>query len=184
MVDPLKVGGIFQLPPPCTIRQLQSLQGKANFLRRFITNYAENTKGFMHLLKKDVPLHWDEATQCYFESLKHALTYTPLLQPPNYNKYFLLYLATAESKIGMVLVQKDDFLFEYVIYYLSQGLAIPERNYSHIEKLALVAVHVVQWFYHYILFPTTIVIVVVNPFQYVLTRRVICRNISRWIVIL
>jgi hypothetical protein len=55
MVDPLKVEAIIQLPPPCTILQLQSLQGKANFLRCFIANYAEITKGFMHLLKKDVP---------------------------------------------------------------------------------------------------------------------------------
>jgi hypothetical protein len=55
MVDPLKVEAIIQFPPPRTILQLQSLQGKANFLRRFIANYAEITKGFMHLLKKDVP---------------------------------------------------------------------------------------------------------------------------------
>src|SRR5271156_5834341 len=58
MVDPFKVEAIIKLPPPRTIRQLQSLQGKGNFLRRFIANYAEITKGFMHLLKKDVPFIW------------------------------------------------------------------------------------------------------------------------------
>jgi hypothetical protein len=121
MVDPLKVEAIFQLPPLRTILQLQSLQGKVNFLRRFIANYAEITKGFMHLLKKDVPFHWDEAAQHSFNALKHALTTAPLLRPPNYNKDFLLYLAVAESTIGMVLVQEDDFLSEYVIYYLSEA---------------------------------------------------------------
>jgi polyhydroxyalkanoate synthesis regulator protein len=40
-VDPLKVEAILNLPPPSTLRQLQSLQGKENFLRRFIPNYAE-----------------------------------------------------------------------------------------------------------------------------------------------
>jgi hypothetical protein len=105
MVDPLKVEAIIQLPPPpCTILQLQSLQGKANFLRRFIANYAEITKGFMRLLKKDVPFYWDDAAQCSFDTLKHALTIAPLLRPPNYNKDFLLFLAVAESTIGMVLV--------------------------------------------------------------------------------
>jgi hypothetical protein len=54
MFDPLKVEAIIQLPPPHTILQLQSLQGKVNFLRRFITNYAKITKGFMCLLKKGV----------------------------------------------------------------------------------------------------------------------------------
>jgi hypothetical protein len=45
-VDPLKVEAILNLPPPSSLRQLQSLQGKANFLRHFIPNYAELTLGF------------------------------------------------------------------------------------------------------------------------------------------
>jgi hypothetical protein len=45
-VDPLKVEVILNLPPPSSLHQLQILQGKANFLRRFIPNYAELTLGF------------------------------------------------------------------------------------------------------------------------------------------
>ena len=133
MVNPLKVEAIVQFPPPCTILQLQSLQGKVNFLRRFIANYAEITKGFMRLLKKDVPFHWDNATQRYFDALKHALTTSPLLRPPNYNKDFLLYLAAAESTIDMVLVQEDDLFSEYVIYYLSRGL-VDQNSITLISK--------------------------------------------------
>jgi hypothetical protein len=48
--------------------------------------------------------------QCSFEVLKCALTSVPLLCPPDYDKDFLLHLATAESTIGMVLVQEDDSL--------------------------------------------------------------------------
>jgi hypothetical protein len=104
MVDPLKVEAIVQLPLPCTILQLQSLQGKVNFLSHFIANYAEITKGFMCLLKKDIHFHWDDATQLSFDVLKHSLTTAPLLRPPNYKNNFLLYLATTESTISMVLV--------------------------------------------------------------------------------
>jgi hypothetical protein len=124
----------------------------------------------MHLLKKDAPFFWDQATQCSFDALKHTLTIAPLLWPPNYNKDFLLYLASLESTIGMVLVQEDNSFSEYVIYYLSQGLIGPELNYSHIEKIALAVVHIVQRFRHYVLFRKTTVIVVVNPFQYMLAR--------------
>jgi hypothetical protein len=35
-VDPLKIKVIIALPPPNNLTQLQNLQGKANFLRRFI----------------------------------------------------------------------------------------------------------------------------------------------------
>jgi hypothetical protein len=60
MVDPQKVKAILQFPPLCMIRQLQRLEGKTNFLHRFIVNYANITKGFMRLLKKDTPFIWDE----------------------------------------------------------------------------------------------------------------------------
>ena len=59
MVDMLKVESIFQLPPLRTIRQLQGLQGKSNFLRWFIMNYVNITKGFTCLLM-DTPFIWDE----------------------------------------------------------------------------------------------------------------------------
>jgi hypothetical protein len=169
MVNPLKVEAIIQFPPPRTILQLQSLQGKSKFLRCFIANYAKITKGFMCLLKKDVPFHWDEAAQHSFKEFKRALTTAPLLRPPNYNKDFLLYLFATELTISMVLVQKDHFLLEYVIYYLSRGLVGLVLNYSHVEKLALEVVHAIQWFCHYILFRKTTIISIVNLFQYVLT---------------
>jgi hypothetical protein len=100
----------------------------------------------MHLLKKGVPFYWDEASQHSFDALKRALTSAPLLRHPDYGKYFLLYLATTESKINMVLVQEDDVLDEHIIYYLSRGLVGLELNYLHVEKLALADIHVVQWF--------------------------------------
>jgi hypothetical protein len=96
-----------------------------NFLRHFIANYADITKVFILLLKKYIPFHWENATQCSFDALKHALMTTPLLRPPNYNKDLLLYLVVVESTIGMLLVQEDDLFSEYVIYYPSRGLVGP-----------------------------------------------------------
>ena len=92
------------------IRKLQSLQGKSNYLRRFIINYAKITKGFMHLLKQDTPFVWDETTQLAFEALKKDLWLTPLLRQLDYSRDFILYLAVSESTIGVVLVQEDDKL--------------------------------------------------------------------------
>eukprot|EP00253_Pinus_taeda_P015636 PITA_15636 len=119
-----KVEAIVQLPPPSSIRQLQSLQGKANFLRRVIANYAKITKGFMRLLRKGVPFMSDDFVQWSFHALKKALVPVPLLSPLDYGRDFLLYLVAAKSTIGMVLVQDDDALIEHVIYYLSRGLIV------------------------------------------------------------
>ena len=117
-VYPSKVEEIINLPPPSTLHQLQSLQGKEFFLRQFIPNYAELTKGFTRLLKHNIPFFWDEVTDRYFNALKHALTHAPLLHPPNYNQDYFLYLATSNSMIGMVLVQEYEFHIEHVIIIL------------------------------------------------------------------
>ena len=69
----------------------------------------------------------------------------------------------------MVLVQEDEELQEHVIYYLSQNLINVEMHYSHVEKLALATLHVVQRLRHYILIRQTLVVAHVNPFQFVLT---------------
>ena len=60
----------------------------------------------------------------------------------------------------------------------------PELRYSPIEKLALAAVHAVQRLCHYILLRKIFVLATVNPFQFVLSRRVIGGKYNRWIVIL
>jgi hypothetical protein len=157
-VDPLKVEAILNLPPPSTLCQLQSLQGKEIFLRRFIPNYAELTKGFTRLLKKGHDFVWDKTANKAFEALKLALTHTPLLFPPDYSQDYFLYLASSDSTIAMVLVQEDDSHDEHVIYYLSRSLTTTKTKYLHVEKLALAVVQVVQHFRHYILLHRTTII--------------------------
>eukprot|EP00253_Pinus_taeda_P030841 PITA_30841 len=183
-VDPSKVGAIIKLPPPSSLRQLQSLQGKANFLHRFIPNYAEITKGFTRLLKQNTSIFWDEIDEKSFDALKHTLTHAPLLHPPNYNQDYFLYLAASYSTIGMVLVQEDEFSTEHVIYYLSRTLNPSELKYSQVEKLALASVQDVQRFRHYILLRKTKIISDCNPMVYILTKQLLGGKYSKWIVIL
>jgi hypothetical protein len=122
-VDPLKLKSILASPPPKNITQLQILQAKAKFLHRFVCNYAEITKGFIRLLHKVAPFIWDATAQHSFDDLTHSLTNTPLLHPPKYARYYILYLVAFASTIAMVLVQEDDDDAEHVIYYLSKILS-------------------------------------------------------------
>lgn len=87
----------------------------------------------MRVLKKDTPFICDEPTQCSFNALKQALRKTTLLSPPNYNKDFLLYVATSKTAIGMVLVQTDDDQNEHIIYYLNKGLVGAKLHDAYIE---------------------------------------------------
>jgi hypothetical protein len=183
-VDPLKVEAILNLPPPSTLFQLQSLQGKENFFLRFIPNHAEITHGFTRLLKKGSEFVWDTIANNAFEALKLSLMHALLLFPPDYSRDYFLYLAASNYTIGMVLVQEDDANDEHVIYYLSQSLTPIEIKYLHVKKLALVAVQAVRCFHHYILSCKTTVISHCNPMQHILTRQLLGGKYSKWIVIL
>ena len=59
-IDPLNIATILTLPTPTNLLELQSLQGKENFLRHFVCNFAEKMHGYMLLLKKDTPFFYDD----------------------------------------------------------------------------------------------------------------------------
>jgi hypothetical protein len=97
---------------------------------------------------------------------------------------YIIYLATSTSTIVMVLVQEDPHGEEHVIYYLRKSLSDLKLRYSHVEKLALVAIIVAQRFCHYIFLRTTTIIADSNPMYHILTRQVIGGKYSKWIVVL
>eukprot|EP00253_Pinus_taeda_P034168 PITA_34168 len=111
-----------------------------------------------------------------FERLKGLLVSAPLLRPPNYHRDYTLYLATADTTIGMVLVQTDYDDTEHVIYYLSRNFLDTETRYAHVEKLALAAVCAIQRFRHYILLRTTTMVSDCNPMTYILSRKLLGGN--------
>eukprot|EP00253_Pinus_taeda_P009010 PITA_09010 len=183
LLDLCKFQAIIDLPPPSNLLQIQKLQGKAKFLRRFIPNYVELAKGYTRLLKKEVPFIWDQVAQASFDALKESLIKASLMYAPNYQKYFNLYLAAADTTIAMVLVKEDNGI-EHPIYYLGQKLNDTETKYSYVEKLALLAVQAIQRFRHYILFRKTTILSNCNPMTYILSRQLLGGKYSKWIAIL
>jgi hypothetical protein len=183
-MDPLKVKAITEIPPPRNLRQLQSLQGKANFLRCFVPNYAIRAHGFLCLLHHDIPFHWDDYAQQSFDDLKTTLSNAPLISAPDYNRDYILYVSASAVSVASVLIQLGDDNREHVIYYVSKNLSGPPLKYKHEEKLALAVVLVVQKLRHYILLRTTKVIADSNPMQYLLSRRQVNGKFTRWIIIL
>ena len=127
----------------------------------------------MRLLKKNTPFFWDDQAQCSFDSIKHTLNHSLVIHPPDYSKYFLLYIAASATTIAMVLVQDNLHGQEHVIYYASKNLIDSETRYSHVEKLALATVITVQKFRHYILLCTSTILVDQNLMYYILTSQVL-----------
>lgn len=57
-------------------------------------------------------------------------------------------------------------------------------SYVHVEKLVVAAVHAAQRLQHYLVSREILVVASMNPFQYILSRRLIGGKLSKWIVIL
>src|ERR1044072_6521734 len=108
-VNQSKTKAIMDVKPPSTKKELQSLLGKINFLRRFVSNLSGKTKAFSPLLRlKNEEFLWREEPQEAFDKIKEYLVKPPILAPPLRNRPIRLYIAASESTIGSMLVQEDD----------------------------------------------------------------------------
>jgi hypothetical protein len=124
--------------PPTNKIELQSLLGKINFIRRFISNLSERIMPFSSLLKlkNDQEFKWGDIQQRAFEKIKEYIKSPPVLVPPQQGEPFKLYVSTDNQTIGSALMQEFEGK-KRVIFYLSRRLLDPETRYSPIEKLCL-----------------------------------------------
>ena len=77
-VDQAKIETIEKLPPPSSIKGIQSFLGHASFYRRFIKDFSKITKPLCKLLEKDNPFVFNEECLSAFQTLKSALTFALL----------------------------------------------------------------------------------------------------------
>ncbi|KAB2599860.1 hypothetical protein D8674_010131 [Pyrus ussuriensis x Pyrus communis] len=181
-VDANKARAIISAPPPTTKKQLQSLLGQINFLRRFIANSAGKMKAFSTLLKlKDTDKFvWREEHQSAFTQIKVALSTPPVLVPPCRTKPLKLYISAAAESIGCLLAQDNNVGREQAVFYLSRNLNAPELNYSPVEKLCLALFFAASKLRHYMLPSVTQVIAQTDVIRYMLTRPIVKGRIGKW----
>jgi hypothetical protein len=69
-----------------------------------------------------------------------VLSNAPLISPPDYDHYYILYLRASSISVAGVLVQLGDDGQEHVIYCISKNLSGPPLKYNHEEKISLIVV--------------------------------------------
>ncbi|KAK4407746.1 Retrovirus-related Pol polyprotein from transposon.6 [Sesamum angolense] len=107
-IEQAKIDAILRIPEPRNIHELKSFQGKLAYIRRFISNLAGRCQPFSRLMKKDVPFQWDEACDKAFKSIKSYLMKPPVLVALVPGRPLILYVATQECSVGILLAQKND----------------------------------------------------------------------------
>ena len=107
-IDPDRVEAIQALPLPRSKKEVQAFLGRINFLRRFISNFAELVKHITTMLRKGHEIKWTVESRNSFDQVKKALTEAPVLVSPDYSKDFMIFSFASFDTVATVLLQKND----------------------------------------------------------------------------
>eukprot|EP00253_Pinus_taeda_P036690 PITA_36690 len=104
------------------------------------------------MLKKDAKVRWSLEAKQAFESIKMALTQTPVLTSPQFDRDFIIFSFASEHTIAAVLLQKDDQGNEKPITFFSRALRDAPLKFQIMEKQAYALVEAIKDFRIYILY--------------------------------
>jgi hypothetical protein len=180
-VDKKSMKTIDEVVHPTNLKELQSLLGKINFVRRFISNLSQKVLPFSPLLriKKDQKFVWGDEQQKAFNEIKEYTKEPPVLVPPQLNKPFKLYVAADTQTIRSSLVQEFEGK-ERVVAYLSRKLLDPETIYSAAEKLCLCVYYSCTKFQHYLLNAKCVVYSKFDVIKHMLSMPILNGRIGKW----
>jgi len=133
------------------------------------------------MLKKDAKVKWSLETKQDFESIKTALTQTPVLTSPQFDKDFIIFLFASEHTIVAILLQKDDQGNEKPIAFFSRALRDVLLKYKIMEKQAYALVKDVKDFRIYILYSHVIAYVPNSVVKDILTQEGLEGRRGKWI---
>ncbi|GBO18284.1 Retrovirus-related Pol polyprotein from transposon 297 [Araneus ventricosus] len=147
--DPGKIKAVVDWPRPETVHDVRSFLGLFTYYRRFVKNFFTIARPLHKLTEAKSNFNWTEECEKSFNSLKQALTSSPILTYPRTDKDFILDTDASNEGIGAVLSQNIGNE-ERVIAYFSKSLGKPERNYCVTRKELLAIVKSIEHFHHYL----------------------------------
>ena len=145
MVDPDKVRAICEMPPPQNVAAVQRLLGLAQYLSKFLPHLSNITKPLRELTQKETEWVWDDVQQQALDTLKEAVTNTPVLRYYNLEEEVTLQCDASQHGLGAALLQKGQ-----PVAYASRALTPTETRYAQIEKELLAIVFACDHFNMYI----------------------------------
>ena len=148
--DPSKIAAVYEWPQPTKLKEVQAFLGLCGYYRKFIRGFSAIAQPLYRLTQKDQKFIWEDDCQEAFDTLKTAMTSTPILAYPRSEGSFVLDTDASNCAVGAVLSQIQDGE-ERVILYFSKSLSKTERNYCVTRRELLAVVLGIQHCHHYLL---------------------------------
>ncbi|CAB1105069.1 unnamed protein product [Ectocarpus sp. CCAP 1310/34] len=133
-----RIKAVQNLPTPRCLKDLRSVLGVVNFVRRFIPDYAEITNPLVELTRKEYATKsrfvkaWNKSHDASFAHLKRLLTSAPVLHFPDFDREFVVHVDASEHGCGAFLAQPskaDPESLDMIAYY-SHRFKHGQRHYS------------------------------------------------------
>ena len=105
-VDKAKIEAIEKLPPPTSVKAIQSFLGHTGFYRRFIKDFSKIARPLTNLLQKDIPFNFSSDCLEAFSVLKEKLINAPIMVAPDWCLPFKLICDASDYTVGAVLGQR------------------------------------------------------------------------------
>ena len=125
------------LPTPKTIKELRSVLGMINVVRKFIPDLSTVIAPLVELTQKEhvksIAKRWSQEHDEAFAEVKRLLSKAPVLCFPDFTKDFVVHVDASEVGAGAFLAQKDGDDLN-IIAYFSQRFNKAQRHYSPTMK--------------------------------------------------
>ena len=136
---PKQIQAIIEMKSPTTLKEIQSLTGRAAALNRFLSRSTDRCKPFFKAIRRAQRNKWDEECEKAFQDLKSYLTSPPLLSKPEAAEDLYIYLAVSEVAVSSALI-REELGAQLPVFYISKALLDAETRYPKIKKLILALV--------------------------------------------
>ena len=106
-----RIKAISELPDPKNIKELRSLLGALNFVRRFVPECVELSAPLVELIKKqhkqrrEYEKHWGTTQSQAVTRIKKLLSSPPVLHFPDYSKESIVHVDASKAGVGAFLAQ-------------------------------------------------------------------------------
>ena len=141
-----RIKTIIDLKTPTAIKELRSVLGTINFVRKFIPNLVTIIEPLVALTRKSVANsktlrnHWGPEQDVAFIKVKELLTSAPVLHFRQFHKSFIIHVDASDCGVGAFLAQKEDSGELAIVAYFSKRFTSSQQHYSATRKECLAVV--------------------------------------------